>query len=145
MAWLLSQESPLTEVLRGVQRHFARGGAVGPAVFVVLILSAVVLVVYLLTRSSRPRSKTADRSNPQQVFRNLLARLELPPPRRKNLLAIAKDQALTHPSVILLSRALFDHHSAAWLNKREGRASSKGASSDLESIAVIRSILFPST
>ncbi len=145
MAWLLSKESPLTEVLRGVQRHFARGGDIGPVVLVVLTLSAVVLVVYLLTRPSRPTSKAAGSPNPQQVLRNLLTRLELTPPQRKNLLAMAKDGCLTHPSVILLSRALFDRHSATWLKEREGRASSKGASSDAESIAEIRSILFPST
>ena len=143
MTWLLSQTPELTEAMKGVQRHFERGGAVGSAVAIILSLFALVLLVHLLTRRDRSAQAGGKRSDPQRLFRDMLAGLQLTPQQGKSLMTISKELGLAHPSVLLLSRTVFDRHVKTWQTKPRSSSQAGHAPTHKEHFAEVRAVLFP--
>jgi len=143
MAWLLSNAYELTEVLRAVQRHFERGGDVGASVAIIMALAAIVLIVRLLTRRDRSVQAGGERADPQRLFQDMLASLQLTPQQRKSLMAMSRESGLAHPSVLLLSRTVFDRHLKTWQKRCERTPPTEGMSIHDEPLVAVRAVLFP--
>jgi hypothetical protein len=143
MTWPLSAVPELTDVLRGVQRHFERGGTVGSVAAVILLLAALVLVVRLLARRGHSVQADRGRSDPQRLFRDVVARLPLTPPQRKSLMTMSKELRLAQPAVLLLSRVVFDRKVRTWQGRLKGRVPAGNTSTHEGHFAGIRAALFP--
>lgn len=80
-----------------------------------LFVTAVLLVVWLTARLQARATERQPRRRPYRLFRHLLNQLGLTRGDRMLLTAIARCRQLKQPAVLLLSPALFAHHTDRWL------------------------------
>lgn len=140
----LLQAGGLSEVQRAVQSHFERGGSGLAVLCVLVILAAVVLTAYLLTRRQQASAEaTAQGADPKKLYRDLLNGLGLRPDQRRLMHNVSRDIGLEHPTVILLSSVLFDRYVGGWLSAREEKKPDPRRSSNGELAAELRGVLFP--
>ena len=129
----------LSEVQRAVRDQFLRGGSFTSVLIVLLCIVAGVLLAYVLTQMFRVRPKRKRFDSPQQLFNDLLERLNLSAPQRQLLDSMVRDLRLKQPSTILLSEILFDRSLVQWRDARHG------AGADRQLVGQVRAALFPKT
>ena len=114
MSLLWIQLGELTDTQRAVRDHFTRGGSIVQVLVVILAVAAVFVLAVLLANRQRSSGRADNPNDPQRLFRQLLGRLELPTPHRKLLIALANNLRLENPTVLLLSRAVYDRAVEQW-------------------------------
>ncbi len=144
MVNVLTQVDALPEVHRAMREQFQMGGSILETVLALLGLASLVALAYALTALQRRRAErlvTCD--DPQQLFGDVLDKLELSPTERRTLRTVVRDLRLDHPAVILLSETLFDRQVSKWLERRNLSRDSGGSARDAETISAARTRLFP--
>ena len=140
---LLLELNRLTDFQRAVRDHFQQGGSIMAAFFVVAGIVAVVVLVKLLTQSQKRSGRPTVTDQPQELFADLLAGLELTQQQRRLLTAVAQEFGIKNPAVILMSVALFDQYVGRWRERSRGKTDAVGAAPDAQHIARLRAHLFP--
>jgi len=129
MTWTLAQLqlNDLTEVQRATREHFQKGGSVVSVLLVMLGLALGVILTYWLSRQQQKVARNFRRNDPQKLFQDLMAKVELSEPQRRVLWSVANDLRLDHPAVLLISRTLFDRHVRTWKQQRPAGNRAKNA------------------
>ncbi len=140
---LLLELNRLTGFQRAVRDHFQQGGSIMAAFFVLAGIVAVVVLVKLLTQSQKRSERPTATDQPQALFADLLAGLELTQQQRRLLTAVAQELGIKNPAVILLSGTLFDQYVGRWYERSRGQTGAVGATPDARHIAHLRAHLFP--
>ena len=144
MVNVLTQVDALPVFHRAVREQFQTGEPILGTVLALLGLGAIVALAYALTVFQRRRAERAvSFDDPQGLFGDVLEKLELPPTERRTLGDVVRDLRLDHPAVILLSETLFDRQVSKWLERRNLSPGSGGSAQDAETVAAVRSRLFP--
>ena len=97
------------------------------------------LVAYIVVRyyRSSPRQQALPlTNNPDRLFDDLLAQLDLSPSERKLLRQIASGARLRHPSMCLLSPGLLDWARKLWLAEKGPGVVTESNSARIDAIAV---------
>jgi len=134
-------EGALSPIQRGVRDYFTRGGSV---VTIAVVLSFCVLmvgIVYVLTRRLAVRSGAAPSA--KQLFRSGLDHVALTPPQRTMLIAVAAAERIDNPTVLLLSRPIFDHHVDKWLALKDRPQIDDKTRSIIRTARELRAALYP--
>jgi len=143
LAWQQAGKG-LTAAQRSVRERFQEGGSGEETLLVLLILAAAVSFAFFLNRVlQRKRTRRRRALSPQQLFENLLGKLNLTEAQRKLLSATARDLGLKDPAMILLSPTLFDRHAQQWQNRRGPSGGRTQERHHQEIIAQARRSLFP--
>jgi hypothetical protein len=111
MSFVLLQ---LTESMRSVREQFQDGGSPLFALMVVLGLVLVVAFAYWLTNRQQASWTETAPNDPQQLFDDMLDKLDLNGDQRAFLRRLALDLELEHPTTVLLSERLFRSSLAEW-------------------------------
>lgn len=114
MIAILPQADPLTRTQQAIRDHFQTGGSITQALLVLVCVLVFVLLLYGLTRRQERGAYRRKLNDPHRLFRNLQEKLELSADQRRLLDAVARDNNLSHPTVILLSPRLFDENVIRW-------------------------------
>jgi len=143
MLYVLLQADRLTEFQRAVRHEFESGATVTRVLLVLAAAVALILLAYWLLVMERRKETPDEHQNSEQLFRDLLHKLALPPPQRHLLETVAQELHLKHPAVLLLSEALFDRFVAEWQARRERRTGGNGDPAEAQIAARTRARLFP--
>ena len=143
MRVLLAVPAQLTEIQRSVRDQFQEGGSFLTVMLVLLAIAGVVLAAYCLGLRQRRAGENAQRASPQQLFRDLMDKLDLTLPQRRLLHTIARDLRIKHPAVILLSPDLFDRYVGEWHVRQSRTIVDEGEQMNPRMAAQIRAVLFP--
>ncbi len=142
MSLLWFQLNELTDAQRAVRDHFTRGGSIVQVLVVILAVAAVFVVAVLLSHRQLSDGSAHNPNDPQRLFRELLGRLELPTPQRELLIALAINLRLQNPTVLLLSRAVYDRAVEQW-EQRHHAEREIGRPAIATRLKQIRGRLFP--
>jgi len=95
----------LTKPLRQVQHSWTRPGPANEILFYLLIATIVVFALWLLVRAWRlsRQSPPGPRNDPERLFADLMAQLDLSASDRKILRQVVEKTRLKNPAVCLLS------------------------------------------
>lgn len=99
---------------RAVWAHFQEGGSAAVVGWVLLTIVLAVAVAWWLNRRVEPPKRKEDVPDPWKVFNGLQRAMELQRAQRSLLSSVAQDLRLPNPSVLLLSRSLFDRYVDRW-------------------------------
>ncbi|MFQ5463761.1 MAG: hypothetical protein ACE5E5_14185 [Phycisphaerae bacterium] len=145
MKWTLAlmQLEDLTEIQRATREHFQKGGSIVSVLSVIGGLVLGVGLAYWLSQQQQKVARNARRNDPQKLFQDLMAKVELSEPQRRVLGSVAHDLNLDQPAVLLISRALFDRHVHAWKQRRPAGNRAKHAGED-NALLVAQRALFGS-
>ena len=75
-----------------------------------------VVMLVIIYRVQLRRSQPRHHDNPMRLFRSVLRKLGLTLRQRELLMQVARDVKVPHPTVMLLSPALFNEHAGRWLS-----------------------------
>jgi hypothetical protein len=140
---LLAQNPQIQEFQKALQRQFETSWSVHAGLIVAAFFTVVVLLVWYLSRRESRVAETTQHGDPQKLFRALLQRLPLATSQRQWLSAIARDLKLAHPTMMLLSPALFQQTFEQWQAQRASAAGRAGPH-DSHIYAQVQAALFPS-
>ncbi len=140
---VLAQLDRLTELQRAVRDHFQQGGSATSVLLLLAVIIAVVMMAKFLTQRQRRSNRSAGTDPGRELFVNLLTGLELTQSQQRVLVAVAHEQRLKNPSVILLCPTLFDRYVGQWLEQPRRRSDPEDQRADAESITRLRKHLFP--
>jgi hypothetical protein len=136
---LLLQLTTPKERLSGIRQELTEGSSPGDVCLVLLGIAAFIGLLFALYTLQRQRQRTQiDDSG--KLFRTLLSELQLTVPQRDVLRRIARDLALTEPTVLLLAPQLYWSYAEKWLS-RDGPRSNRHRT-ELKKAATM---LFPRT
>ena len=107
--------------LEAVQRYLNREGSIRGLLLTLLGFVAFAVLVLILHRL-HGRTRAGDVDRPRRLFRKLIPRLKVSVPQRGLLLRMASDLELQNPTVLLLSRQVFEARAEEW----QGIASARG-------------------
>ena len=127
---------------QAVRDHFQQGGSVTETLLVFSALIAAVLLLYLLTLWSRKKVQRRPNRSPRQMFIDVLSRLGLSPQQRNLLTGMTADLCLKDPTVILVSRALFDKHVEKWWAQQRRSGQVRNYSINRQLLTQARHLLF---
>ncbi len=132
MIWVLALLQPrdLTEIQRATREHFQKGGSIVSVLLVMLGVAFGVILAYWLSRQQQRLARNVRRNDPQKLFQELMAKIELSEPQCRALRRVSDDLGLDHPAVLLISRTLFDQHVQAWKQQRPTGNRPKNAGED---------------
>lgn len=111
---LALNEPPLNPAHRAVWAHFQKGGSAAVVAGVLLAIVLAVVVAWWLNRRVEPPKRKEDVPDPWKVFNGLQRAMELQRAQRSLLNSVAHELRLPNPSVLLLSRSLFDRYVDRW-------------------------------
>lgn len=143
MTVLLVMPAQLTEIQRSVRDQFQEGGSFLTATLVLLGIAGVVLATYCLTLRQRRAGENARRASPEQLFRDLMDKLDLTSPQRQLLDTMTRDLRIKQPAVIVLSPDLFDRYLGEWHVRQRRTTVDEDEQTNPRMEAQIRATLFP--
>ena len=141
LTWQLAAGG-LTSTQQAVRDRFQQGGSVTQTLLVFLALIAAVLLLYVLTLWSRKDLPRRSNRNPRQLFLDVLSKLGLSPQQRDLITRMGADLCLKDPTVILVSRALFDKHVEEWWAQQRRSGQVRNYSVNRQLLAKARHALF---
>lgn len=140
---LALHEPPLNPAQRAVWAHFQEGGSATVAAVVLLAIVFAVFVAWWSHRRVEPPKGKEDVADPWKVFNGLQRAMELQAAQRNLLGSVAQDLHLPNPSVLLLSRALFDRYVDRWQAVAPLRTDAEEERATRETVVVqLRNTLF---
>jgi len=124
----------MPEWLRAAQESF--GGQDGVVAFVLAVagMASVPLLAAGVYNFLQKRRRRADLSRPKSVFQRVLRRSRLGRKQRGVAWRMARDLRLPHPSVLFLSRTLFDRYADRWLDQLDSTRRDRLESTALEGL-----------
>lgn len=142
-------ETPMLAQLSAAQQsikdHFTKGGSILTVLIIFAIMGMVVWITYLLTRRQEKPVEAEGKVDHQQLFADLLSKLELSATQRKRLETIVQELEIEYPATILLSVDLFDRCVERWQRGSKGDKLPSPERPGSHSISSIRGVLFPYT
>ncbi len=106
--------------VQAIRDRLNQGGGLGGLILAVCGIMAVFGLAALVYRLQQ-RRRGCDIDHPGKLYRSLLRGLGLPVPQRDLLRRITAEQRLENPTVLLLSRRVFQARAERWLAARKGR------------------------
>ena len=140
---MIAAQDQLTQTQSAVRDYFQRGGSIGVVIVVGLVLVALFVLTYVLTRRQDRQLAPPVPNDPHQLFEDLLRQLPLTDAQRDLLRQVAHDQQLDQPSILLVSPDLFNQHVKQW--HKTHAAHSAGPSDPARTLADIQAVLFPAS
>lgn len=144
-----AQAEQLTVFQQAVRERFQEGGSILSVIAVVSVIALVLCAAYLLSRRIEQRGAPEANASPRRLFKLLLTRLRLGRQERRILLSAARSARLQHPTVLLLSRSMFDRYVTHRVRGSRVGAEPRHSESTQEqktlaaTVAALRSRLFP--
>lgn len=113
---ILAQSAPAAPIERihGIRDRFSEGGSAEGFIIVILAIGALFVALYIVASVIR-RMRRRQTNSPRMLFQEVLRQLPLTIPQRELLRRIARDLALEHPAIILLSPQIFREHANRWM------------------------------
>jgi len=139
--WLPARDPE--ESLRIIRDRFQRGDSITSLLVVLSLFAILVFLVGWLSRRSSKAGRASARDNPQRLFRTLLERLPLTTAQREWFGKVVAEVRLEHPTVLLLSRDLYDRHFGRGSHHRAETGHKADRFADAELAAAVRRALFP--
>jgi hypothetical protein len=137
------QEELWTAWREAVQDQFRDGGSLGSALLVGGLLIAIIVLTFLLTRRQERTRQSEGFRGPARLFHDLMNRLPLSSEQKRLLQAIARRNKLPHPTVLLLSPALFDQYAERYHQARATNVPAPRALAEAEVTRQTRRALYP--
>ena len=141
MCWSLAKSEPLVPALKAIRDRFQEGGSLAAFLLALIGMIAFVAFIYWLTRlQSRTASDKNLQPQPQQLFHDLLPKMDLIAAQRQYLVELARASSLKHPVTLLLCEQLFEQHATALGSGGANREKSEPSD---HGVAELRRKLFP--
>jgi len=140
---LLAQVDELTAFQHAVRKEFEEGWSLNGTLLTVGFVVTLIVVTYILVRRQERQHRGDPPRRPIKLFRDLLDHLSLGGAEKQLLQSVAHRNQLANPTVLLLSPALFDRHTARYLAQRPVDIPKTRLSVEVELIARLREELFP--
>jgi len=110
---------PFEQLREALSREFSSNGSALEIGIVVAALFGLIAVAWMLQRwQQKPRSDTGPFDS-KQLFQELLGKLDMPEDQVQLLTTMAKEMRLPNPTVLLISRRLFDENLLTWQAQRK--------------------------
>ncbi len=105
----------LPQWLREIQENFGSDNSIPRLLTTAGVLLAIPTLAAVAYTFLQKRRTAGQVSRPRRLFRRVLHRLPLARDQRAIARRMTRDLKLPHPTVLVLSAELFDHHAARWL------------------------------
>ncbi len=99
--------------------HFQRGGDSRELLYLTLVVLALIVLLVIVHRMQGWAAARTPANDPQKLFRNVLAKLNLGVRERDLIRHIARDRGIQHPITLVLCPSVFREHVAEWMADRE--------------------------